>query len=166
MSAERAYANADDLTRFILDEIFIALKQRRTVRHGDLWSVVEVARAPFRDIDGRSRSTRGAERHRRCGAVAAEHRSSPASTRAAQTISPHRPGAHRCESSGAYDVVALIAGSGRDDIQIIASGVPFTRSLIATAPHLIYVNPDNLGAPIGWWRSAQASVTCGTAARC
>ena len=34
MSAERAYANADDLTRFILDEIFIALKQppRRLLR--------------------------------------------------------------------------------------------------------------------------------------
>ena len=48
---------------------------------------------------------------------------------------------------GAYDIVALIAGIGRDDIKIIASGVPFTRSLIATSPHLIYVNPDNLGAP-------------------
>ncbi|NTU65553.1 MAG: hypothetical protein HGB05_19670, partial [Chloroflexi bacterium] len=35
----------------------------------------------------------------------------------------------------------------RDDIQIIASGVPFTRSLIATAQHLIYINPDDRGAP-------------------
>jgi hypothetical protein len=48
---------------------------------------------------------------------------------------------------GAYDVVALIAGSRRDDIRIIASDVPFTRSLIATSPHLIYVNPNNPGAP-------------------
>ena len=48
---------------------------------------------------------------------------------------------------GAYDIIALIASIGRDDIKIIASGVPFTRSLIATSPHLIYVNPDDLGAP-------------------
>jgi hypothetical protein len=48
---------------------------------------------------------------------------------------------------GAYDIVALIASIGRDDIKIIASDVSFTRSLIATAPHLIYVNPADPGAP-------------------
>ncbi len=48
---------------------------------------------------------------------------------------------------GAYDIVALIAGIGRDDLKIIASDVAFTRSLIAIAPHLIYVNPLNLGDP-------------------
>ena len=47
---------------------------------------------------------------------------------------------------GAYDIIALITAIGRDDLKIIASGVPFTRSLIATSPHLIYVNPDDLGA--------------------
>jgi hypothetical protein len=68
-------------------------------------------------------------------------------TRGTENILSSGPVLIASNHPGAYDIVALIASIGRNDIKIIASGVPFTRSLIATSPHLIYMNPDNLGAP-------------------
>ena len=43
---------------------------------------------------------------------------------------------------GAYDGVAIVANACRDDMQIVISGVPFTRALPSTARHLIYVALD------------------------
>jgi len=144
----RAYANADDLTRFILDEIFIALKQPP---HG----VARRVCGPLLKLPARRFSTLMAELDRRValdGMVAAAqwlltHIVSGVDARGTEQLPSQGPLLVVSNHPGAYDVVALTATIGRDDLKIIASGVPFTRSLIATSAHLIYVNPENLGAP-------------------
>ncbi len=146
MSVE--YANADDLTRFIIDEIIIALKQPP---HG--W--VRRLCGPLLKLPARRFATLMAEVDRRVaqqGIVAAAQWLltqivAGLDTRGAENIPTSGPVLIAANHPGAYDVIALIASIRRDDIKIIASGVPFTRSLIAISPHLIYVNPDNLGAP-------------------
>jgi hypothetical protein len=148
MSAEPRYANAGDLTRFIIDEIIIALKQPRNGRARQIIG-------PLLQRPARRFATLMAEVDRRValhGIVAAAQwllTQIVAGIDARGTVHVPRRGPVLIAANhpGAYDVVALIAGSGRDDIKIIASGVPFTRALIATSPHLIYVNPDNPGAP-------------------
>ncbi len=148
MSADPLYANADDLTRFILDEIFIALKQPPR-------GVARRIFGPLLKRPARRFATLMAEVDRRValnGIVAAAQWLltqivTGVDAHGTENIPRTGPVLIASNHPGAYDVVALIAGIGRDDIRIIASGVPFTRALIATSPHLIYVNPDNLGAP-------------------
>jgi hypothetical protein len=41
---------------------------------------------------------------------------------------------------GSYDVLALSAALGRDDLKILASDVPFLRHMLAAASHLIYTD--------------------------
>jgi hypothetical protein len=148
MSAEPRYANADDLTRFILDEIFIALKQppRGAARR---------LCGPLLKLPARRFAVLMAEVDRQValnGIVAAAQWLltqivAGLDARGTDHLPVTGPLLVASNHPGAYDVIALLAGIGRDDIKIIASGVPFTRSLIATSPHLIYVNPDNLGSP-------------------
>ncbi len=148
MSAEQRYANAADLTRFITDEILIALKQSP---HG--WA--RRLLGPLLKLPARRFAVLMAEVDRRValdGITAAAQwllarLVTGIDARGAEHIPLSGPALIASNHPGAYDIVALLATIGRDDIKIIASGVPFTRSLIATAPHLIYVNPDNLGAP-------------------
>ena len=148
MSADPLYANADDLTRFIIDEIFIALKQSS---HG--WA--RRLFGPLLRLPERRFAVLMAEVDRRValnGIVDAAQWLltqivAGLDARGTDNIPAGGPLLVASNHPGAYDVIALIAGIGRDDIKIIASGVPFTRSLIATSPHLIYVNPDNLGSP-------------------
>jgi hypothetical protein len=148
MSAEQAFASADDLTRFILDEIFIALKQPA---HG----VTRRLFGPMLKLPARRFSTLMAELDRRValeGMVAAAQWLltqivSGVDARGTEQLPAQGPLLVASNHPGAYDVVALTAAIGRDDLKIVASGVPFTRSLIATAAHLIYVNPAHLGAP-------------------
>ncbi len=142
------YANADDLTRFIIDEIIIALKQppRGSARR---------LLGPLLTLPARRFAMLMAEVDRRVaqnGLVAAAHWLltqivAGIETRGTEHLPHAGPLLITANHPGAYDIVALIASIGRDDLKVIASGVPFTRSLIATAPHLIYVNPDDLGAP-------------------
>jgi hypothetical protein len=147
-TATRTYANADDLTRFIIDEIIIALKQPP---HGLVHHII----GPLLRLPARRFAALMAEVDRRValhGIVAAAQWLltqivTGLDARGTENIPRAGPVLIASNHPGAYDVIALIAGSGRDDIRIIASGVPFTRALIATSPHLIYVNPDNLGAP-------------------
>jgi hypothetical protein len=146
MSAQ--YANADDLTRFIIDEIIIALKQPP---QGIAWHII----GPLLKLPARRFATLMAEVDRRVamnGIVnAAQWLLTQIVTgidaRGTEHIPRTGPVLVASNHPGAYDIVALITAIGRDDLKIIASGVPFTRSLIATSPHLIYVNPDDLGAP-------------------
>ncbi len=142
------YANAADLTRFIIDEIIIALKQPP---HGLARRII----GPFLKLPARRFATLMAEVDRRVaqqGIVAAAQWLltqivAGLDARGAENIPTSGPVLIAANHPGAYDIIALIAGIRRDDLKIIASGVPFTRSLIATSAHLIYVNPDNLGAP-------------------
>ena len=146
--ATPAYANADDLARFILDEVFIAMKEppRGLARRlfGPLLSLpVRRFAALMAEVDRR------VAQH---GIVDAANWLLPqivsgVDVHGAQHIPADGPVVIAANHPGAYDIIALIASIGRDDIRIIASGVPFTRSLIATSPHLIYVNPDNLSSP-------------------
>ena len=144
----RAYANADDLTRFILDEMFIALKQPP---HG--WA--RRLFGPLLKLPARRFAVLMAEVDRRValnGIVdAAQWLLAQIVTgieaRGTDNIPRTGPVLVASNHPGAYDVIALITAIGRDDIAIIASGVPFTQSLIATSPHLIYINPDDRGAP-------------------
>jgi hypothetical protein len=146
MSAK--YANADDLTRFIIDEIIIALKQPA---HGWVRKVI----GPLLKLPARRFAVLMAEVDRRValnGIVAAAQWLltqivTGLDARGTEHIPRTGPLLVAANHPGAYDIVALIASVGRNDIKIIASDVAFTRSLIATAPHLIYVNPDNRGAP-------------------
>lgn len=146
--AERPYVSADDLTRFILDEIFIALKQPP---HG----IARRLCGPLLKLPACRFAVLMAEVDRRValhGIVDAAQWLltqivTSVDARGTEHIPPHGPVLIPANHPGAYDIVALIAAIGRDDIKIIASGVPFTRSLIATSAHLIYVNPDDLGAP-------------------
>jgi hypothetical protein len=148
MSTEPRYANADDLTRFIIDEILIALKQSP---HGLAQRIL----GPLLKLPAHRFAVLMAEVDRRVaqnGLVAAAQWLltqivTGIDARGTDNIPRTGPVLVVSNHPGAYDIVALIAASGRDDLKIIASGVPFTRSLIATSPHLIYVNPDNLGAP-------------------
>jgi hypothetical protein len=142
------YANADDLTRFIIDEIIIALKQPP---HGIARHIIgQLLKLPARRF-----AALMAEVDRRVatnGIVnAAQWLLTQIVTGLDARGTEHIPRAGSAliasNHPGAYDIVALIASIGRDDLKIIASDVAFTRSLIATSPHLIYVNPDNLGAP-------------------
>src|SRR5512139_1961735 len=143
-----AYANADDLTRFIIDEIIIALKQPP---HGLARRVI----GPLLMLPARRFAVLMAEVDRRValnGIVAATQWLltqivTGIDARGAEYIPPSGPVLIASNHPGAYDIIALLSSIGRDDIKIIASGVPFTRSLIATSPHLIYVNPADLGAP-------------------
>ncbi len=145
--SDRNYANADDLTRFILDEIFIALKQPPR-------GVARRLFGPLLKLPARRFAVLMAEVDRRVavnGIVAAAQWLltqivAGLDARGTDNIPRTSPVLIASNHPGAYDIVALIAGIGRDDIKIIASGVPFTRSLIATSSHLIYVNPDDLGA--------------------
>ena len=146
--ATPAYANADDLTRFILDEIFIALKQPPR-------GLARRLCGPLLKFPARRFATLMAEADRQValnGLVAAArwlltqivtgvdiHGAEHLPTRGPLLIAANHP--------GAYDIVTLIAGIGRDDLKMIASDVSFTRSLIAISPHLIYLNPDDPGAP-------------------
>ena len=147
-STDKPYANADDLTRFIIDEIIIALKQSP---HGMVRRLI----GPLLKLPARRFATLMAEVDRRVaqnGIVnAAQWLLTQIVTgldaRGTENIPSDGPVLIASNHPGAYDIVALIASIGRDDLKIIASDVSFTRSLIATAPHLIYVNPDNLGAP-------------------
>jgi hypothetical protein len=142
------YANVDDLTRFIIDEIVIALKQPP---HG----VARRILGPLLKLPARRFAVLMAEVDRRValnGIVAAAQWLltqivTGLDARGTEHIPRTGPLLVASNHPGAYDIVALIAAIGRDDIRIIASGVPFTQSLIATAPHLIYVNPDDLSAP-------------------
>ena len=148
MSAEPRYANADDLTRFISDEILIALKQppqgwaRRLL-------------GPILKLPARRFANLMAEVDRRValyGIVAGAQwlltqLVTGIDARGTEHIPPSGPLLVASNHPGAYDIVTLLASIGRDDIKTIASDVPFTRALIATAPHLIYVNPDDLSAP-------------------
>jgi hypothetical protein len=142
------YANADDLTRFIIDEIIIALKQPP---HGLARKII----GPLLKLPARRFAVLMAEVDRRValnGIVAAAqwlltHIVTGLDARGTAHIPRTGPLLVASNHPGAYDIVALIASLGRDDMRIIASSVPFTRSLIATAPHLIYVNPDDRGAP-------------------
>jgi Acyltransferase len=146
MSAE--YANADDLTRFIIDEILIALKQPP---HGITRRII----GPLLKLPARRFATLMAEVDRRVAQNGIVDAAQWLLTQIVTGIDVHgaehipRQGSVLVAANhpGAYDIVALIASIGRNDLKIIASDVPFTRSLIATAPHLIYVNPANLGAP-------------------
>ena len=146
MSAQ--YANADDLTRFIIDEIIIALKQSP---HGLVRKLI----GPLLKLPAYRFAVLMAEVDRRVaqnGIVAAAQWLltqivTGLDARGTEHIPRTGPVLIASNHPGAYDIVALIASSGRDDIKIIASDVSFTRSLIATSPHLIYVNPDDLGAP-------------------
>jgi hypothetical protein len=146
MSAK--YANADDLTRFIIDEIIIALKQPP---HGVARRLI----GPLLKLPARRFAVLMAEVDRRValnGIVAAAQWLltqivTGIDVRGADNIPTAGPVLVAANHPGAYDIVALIASIGRNDIKIIASDVSFTRALIATAPHLIYVNPDNRGAP-------------------
>lgn len=148
MSAEPRYANADDLTRFIIDEILIALKQPP---HGIARRLI----GPLLKLPARRFAVLMAEVDRRVaqnGIVAAAQwllTQIVTGLDARGTTNVPTSGAVLVASNhpGAYDIAALIASIGRDDLKIIASGVPFTRSLIATSPHLIYINPDDPGAP-------------------
>jgi hypothetical protein len=141
------YANVDDLTRFIIDEIVIALKQPP---HG----VARRILGPLLKLPARRFAVLMAEVDRRVaqhGIVAAAQWLltqivTGIDARGTEHIPRTGPLLVTANHPGAYDIVALIASIGRNDIKIIASGVPFTRSLIATSPHLIYVNPDDLGA--------------------
>jgi hypothetical protein len=143
-----SYANADDLTRFIIDEIIIALKQPP---HGFARRFL----GPLLKLPARRFAGLMAEVDRRVavnGIVnAAQWLLTQIVTgldaRGMDNIPRTGPLLIAANHPGAYDIVALIASIGRDDIKVIASDVAFTRSLIATAPHLIYVNPDNPGAP-------------------
>lgn len=144
----RAHANADELTRFIIDEIFIALKQPPR-------GLARRVFGPLLKLPARRFATLMAEVDRRVahsGIVdAAQWLLVQIVTGVDARGTDHLPGSGpllvASNHPGAYDIVALLASIGRDDIKIIASGVPFTRALIATSPHLIYVNPDNLDAP-------------------
>ena len=146
--SSRPYAHADDLTRFITDEVFLALKQSS---HGWLRRLF----GPLLWLPAHRFAALMAELDRR---VAEEGATATAQWLLVQIVTgleahgteriPRKgPLLVAANHPGAYDVVAIVASLGRDDIKIIASGVPFTRALIATAPHLIYVTPDNLGAP-------------------
>jgi hypothetical protein len=143
-----AYANADDLTRFIVDEIFIALKQPP---HG--WA--RRLFGPLANLPARRFAMLMAEVDRRValdGLVAAARWLltqivAGHDARGTANIPRDEPVLVAANHPGAYDIIALIASIGRDDLRVIASDVPFTRSLIATSPHLIYVNPDNPNAP-------------------
>jgi hypothetical protein len=142
------YANADDLTRFIIDEIIIALKQPP---HGFARKLI----GPLLKLPARRFAVLMAEVDRRValnGLVAAAQWLltqivTGLDARGAENIPRSGPLIIASNHPGAYDSVALIACSGRDDLKIIASDVSFTRSLIATSPHLICVNPDDRGAP-------------------
>jgi hypothetical protein len=142
------YANADDLTRYIIDEISIALKQPP---HGLARHII----GPLLKLPARRFATLMAEVDRRVainGMVnAAQWLLTQIVTgldaRGTEHIPQTGPVLIASNHPGAYDIVALIAAIRRDDLKIIASDVAFIRSLIATSPHLIYVNPDNLGAP-------------------
>jgi hypothetical protein len=148
LPAEQIYASADDLTRFIIDEILIALKQPPQ-------GVARRLFGPLLKLPARRFATLMAEVDRRValnGIVAAAQWLltqivTGLDAHGTDNIPASGPVLVASNHPGAYDIVALIASIGRDDIKIIASDVPFTRSLIATSPHLIYVNPDNLGAP-------------------
>jgi len=148
ISLVQPYASADDLTRFIIDEILIALKQPP---HG----VVRRLIGSLLKLPARRFAVLMAEVDRRVaqnGIVDATQWLltqivTGLDARGTENIPASGPLLVASNHPGAYDIVALIASIGRDDIKIIASGVPFTRSLIATSPHLIYVNPDDLGAP-------------------
>jgi hypothetical protein len=148
MSAEPLYANADDLTRFIIDEIVIALKQPPR-------GIVRRIIGPLLKLPARRFAALMAEVDRRValdGIVKAAQWLSTQivtgiDTRGTENIPTSGPVLIAANHPGAYDIVALIAAIGRDDIRIIASDVPFTRSLIATSPHLIYISPDDPGAP-------------------
>jgi hypothetical protein len=141
------YANADDLTRFIIDEIIIALKQPP---HG----IVRRIFGPLLKLPAHRFAVLMAEVDRRVAqngiAAAAQWLLTQIVTgikvRGAERIPTQGPVLVAANHPGAYDIVALIAAIGRDDIKIIASDVSFTRSLIATSAHLIYVNPDDRGA--------------------
>jgi hypothetical protein len=148
ISAEPPYASADDLTRFILDEILIALKQPP---HG----IARRIFGPLLKLPARRFAVLMAEVDRRVaqnGIVAAAQWLltqivTGIDARGTEHIPHSGPVLVASNHPGAYDVVALIAAIGRDDLKIIASDVAFTRSLIATSAHLIYVNPDDRGAP-------------------
>ncbi len=148
MSAEQLCANAADLTRFITDEIFIALKQSP-------YGLARRIFGPWLKLPTRRFAVLMAEVDRRValnGIVSAvqwllTQIVTGVDARGTDNIPCSGPVLVASNHPGAYDSIALIASIGRDDLKIIASGVPFTRSLIATSPHLIYVNPDNLGAP-------------------
>jgi hypothetical protein len=148
MSAEPLYANADDLTRFIIDEIIIALKQPP---HGLARRFI----APWLKLPARRFAVLMAEVDRRVAMNGIVNAARWLLTQIVTSLDAHGteniplsgPVLITSNHPGAYDIVALLAALGRDDIRIIASGVPFTRSLIATSPHLIYVNPADLGAP-------------------
>ena len=148
MSAEPLYADADDLARFITDEILIALKQPpRGWARRLLGPLLKLPAHRFANLM--------AEVDRRValnGIVAAAQWLltqivTGIDARGTEHIPPRGPVLIASNHPGAYDIIALLASVGRNDIKIIASDVPFTRSLIATAPHLIYVNPDDPGAP-------------------
>jgi len=148
MPAEPLFANADDLTRFIIDEIVIALKQPP---HG----VARRFLGPLLKFPARRFAVLMAEVDRRValnGIVDAARWLltqivAGIDARGTKNIPASGPVIIASNHPGAYDSVALIASIGRDDLRIIASGVPFTRSLIATSPHLIYMNSDDPGAP-------------------
>jgi hypothetical protein len=148
INAPAAHANADDLTRFIIDEIIIALKQPP---HGPVRKTI----GPLLKFPARRFAMLMAEVDRRVaqhGIVAAAQWLltqivTGIDARGTEHIPCTGPLLIASNHPGAYDIVALIASIGRDDIKIIASDVSFARSLIATSPHLIYVNPDDLDAP-------------------
>jgi hypothetical protein len=142
------WANADDLTRFIIDEIIIALKQPPQ-------GLARRISGPLLKLPARRFAVLMAEVDRQVavnGFVNAAHWLltqivTGIDARGMEHIPRTGPVLIASNHPGAYDIAALSAAIGRDDLKIIASGVPFTRSLIATSPHLIYVNPADLGAP-------------------
>ncbi len=148
ITASPACVNADDLTRFIIDEILIALKQPP---HGLARRLI----GPLLQLPARRFAVLMAEVDRRVagnGLVDAARWLLTQIVKGVEIVGAERlpatgPLLVAANHPGAYDIAALIAGIGRDDLKIIASSVPFTRALLATSQHLIYVNPDNLGAP-------------------
>ena len=129
--ATPAYANADDLARFILDEVFIAMKEPPRGLARRLFG-------PLLSLPVRRFAALMAEVDRRVAQHGIVHPAnwllpqiiSGVDVHGAQHIPADGPVVIAANHPGAYDIIALIASIGRDDIRIIASGVPFTRSLI------------------------------------
>lgn len=139
----QAYANVDALTRYITDEVFIALglPAHGWVREtfGPLF-----ARPTRRFVELLAHFDRVVAQEGPCQAARGllPRFADQMEVHGAETI-PREGGLLVASNHpGSIDGLLIAAHAGRDDIKVIASGIPFLRNLPATARHLIYTTAD------------------------